>query len=78
MRIVEEEYPAFCSLTLSDLRPLTWRVETPLLIAVKEAGLKSPRTTTCTAVAGLISTLSSCDAGSLRMHTRQGGAQLVH
>ena len=63
----KERHPEFCSLTLSDLRPLTWRVETPLFTAVKEDGLKAPMTTTWTAVAGLTSTLSSCEAGSLRM-----------
>lgn len=66
--LMKVQYPAFCSLTLADVRPLTWRVETPLLIAVKLAGLKAPRTTTCTAVAGFTSTLSSWLAGSLRMH----------
>lgn len=60
-------YPVFCRLTVLDVRPLIWMVETPLLIAVKELGVKLPRTTTCTAVAGLTSILCSCEAGSLCM-----------
>ena len=63
----EWHHPVFCSLTLLDVRPLIWMIETPLLIAVKVLGVKSPSTTTCTAVAGLTSSLCNFDAGSLCM-----------
>lgn len=62
------EHPAFWSVALGVVMPVTRSPETPGLLPVNEPGVKPLATTTWAAVADFTSTLLRVDAGNLHLH----------